>query len=150
MDHLVISPIGELYLVFGIFLFLVGIHRCHVWDRGSIGNVPLFAFQVLESFHRAFCACTHDRYEKQSRLQKSCFNVLLEGDLLIQLSASPDIFVVSKILDLVRTCLDSFIDAPTIGVLNWRKITYCKRNAWKVSMVLISKCPEPFVGIGYK
>ncbi len=35
-------------------------------------------------------------------------------------------------------------------VSNRRKIAYRKRNPRKVSVVLISKCPEPFAGVGYK
>ena len=49
-DHLVISPVGELYLDFGLFLFLVGIHRGNVWDWESIGNGPPFTYRVLEPF----------------------------------------------------------------------------------------------------
>ena len=85
--------------------------------------------------------------------RKSCLKVLLGGDLLIQSSVSTNIFAVSKILDLVSSWLDSYVDAPTIKpteVANQRKITHCKRNAWKVSMVLLTQCPEPFAGIAYK
>jgi hypothetical protein len=46
--------------------------------------------------------------------RKSCLNVLLGGDLLIQSSASPNIFAVSEILNLVSSWLDSYIDAPPI------------------------------------
>jgi hypothetical protein len=47
---------------------------------------------------------------------------------------------------------NSYVDTPAIKpteVTNQQKFAYCKRNAWKVSMVLISKCLEPFAGIGY-
>ena len=69
--YLVISLVRELYPDFGLFLFLDGIHRGHVWDRGSIGDGPLFAFRVLEPFRWAICACTNDWYKKQSHLQKT-------------------------------------------------------------------------------
>ena len=49
--------------------------------------------------------------------RKICLKVLLRGNLLVQSSVSPDIFAVSKILDLVRTCLDSYVDAPMIELM---------------------------------
>ena len=49
-DHLVVSPVGELYLDLGLFLFLVRIHRGHTWDQRLIGDGPPFAFRVLEPF----------------------------------------------------------------------------------------------------
>ena len=42
--HLVVSPFREFYLDLGLFLFLVGIHRGHVWDWGPIGDGSLLAF----------------------------------------------------------------------------------------------------------
>ncbi len=76
--------------------------------------------------------------------RKSCLKVLLGGDILTQLSVLPNIFTVSKILDLVSSWLDSYIDASLIKpteVVNQRKIAYCKHNARKVSKVLVTKCP---------
>ena len=49
-DHLIISPIRELRLDLGLFLFLIRIHRGHVWDWGPSGNDSPLAFQVLEPF----------------------------------------------------------------------------------------------------
>ena len=99
-DHLIVSPVRELCLDLGLFLFLVRIHRGHVWDWGPSGNDSPLAFRVLEPFRWAFCVPTHDRIEKRLRLQKSRLNVLFGGFLLIQLSALPDILAVSKILNL--------------------------------------------------
>ena len=63
-DHLVASPIREFYLDLGLFLFLVGIHRGHVWDWGAIGDGSLLAFRVLEPFCWACYVPTHDWNEK--------------------------------------------------------------------------------------
>ncbi len=59
-DHLVVSPVREFYLDLGLFLFLVGIQRGHIWDWGPIGDSSLLAFQVLEPFRWAFHIPTHD------------------------------------------------------------------------------------------
>ena len=85
-------------------------------------------------------------------IRKSRLNVLLGGNLLIQSSASP-ISLREQNLDPCSSCLDSYVDAPTIKlteVANQRNFAYCKRNARKVSVVLLTECPEPFSGIGYK
>ena len=54
----------------------------------------------------------------------------------------------SKILDVV---LDSYVDESSNradGRSERRKIAYCKRDARKMSVVLYTKCPEPFAGEG--
>ena len=69
--HLVVSPVREFHLDLGLFLFLVGIHRGRVWDRGPIGDGSPLKFRVLEPFRWALCVLTHDWNDKQSRLQKN-------------------------------------------------------------------------------
>jgi hypothetical protein len=77
-DHLIVSPVREVCLDLGLFLFLVRIHRGHIWDWGPIGNGSLLAFQVLEPFRWAFRVPTHDPNEKQFRFKKK----LLERTLV--------------------------------------------------------------------
>jgi len=75
-----------------------------------------------------------------------CLQLLLGGDLMP--SGSLGNLVESKILDVV---FDSYVDETSDqadGHSKQRKIAYCKRNAWKMSMVLLTKCPEPFAGGG--
>ncbi len=69
-DYLIVSLVRELCLDLGLFLFLVRIHRGHVWDWGPSGNGSPLAFRVIEPFRWAFCVPTHDRNEKCFRLQK--------------------------------------------------------------------------------
>jgi hypothetical protein len=58
----------------------------------------------------------------------------------------------AKFWILTAVVLDSYVDTATIKpmeVVNRKKITHSKLNAWEVSVVLLTKCPEPFAGIGY-
>ncbi len=57
-------------------------------------------------------------------------------------------FAESEILDAV---FDSYVDKSSDradGCSERRKITDCKCNAQKMSVNLLTKCPEPFAGKG--
>ncbi len=73
--------------------------------------------------------------------------LLLDGDLIIQPSGSLGNLTESKILDMIY--FDSYVDEPSDradGRSEQRKIAYYKCNAPMVSVVLLTKCPEPFAG----
>jgi hypothetical protein len=95
-----VCAIRESCLDLGLLLLLVWVHSGHVRDWGSCGDDSPLALRVLKPFHRALCASTHDWYEKRLGLQKKLLELLLGGFFLIQMSASPDIFAVSEILNL--------------------------------------------------
>ena len=152
-DHLIVSPVRELYLDIGLFLFLVRIHRGHIWDWGPSGNGSPLAFQVLEPFRWAFCVPTHDWNEKQSRLQKKLLERTLGRRSLDPIERVAQYLCFEQNLDPCSSWLDSYLDAPAIErreVANQRKFAYCKHNAQKVRVVLLTKCPEPFAGVGYE
>ena len=81
-NHLVIGPVMELYLDFGGFLFPVGVRRLHLWNRGSIHNVPPFVLQILESLWQVLCARAHDWYKKRSCIQKKLLEKTLGNRFL--------------------------------------------------------------------
>ena len=141
----------------GLLGLLVGVYFSHVGDWGSRGNDSPLALRVLKPFRWALGASsTHDWYKKCLGLQKQSLERTSWGPFL-----DPSERVarylrreqnLDSCLDSCRSWTDSYVDAPAIGpteVSNRRKIAYCKRNARKVSVVLISKCPEPFAGVGY-
>ena len=77
-----------------------------------------------------------------------CLKLLLGRDLMIQPSGLLGNLTESKILDEV---VDSYVDESSDradGRSERIKIAYCKRNARKMSVVLLTKCPEPLAGEG--
>ncbi len=83
--------------------------------------------------------------------RKSFLKKLLGRDFLIQPNVSPYIFAESKIWTLFLVNLNptwTFHDR-TNRSCELKNFSHSKRNAQKVSLVLISKCPELFAGVGY-
>ena len=119
------------------------------------GNVclSLLAFQVLEPFRWASRVPTHDWNETRFRLQKKLLERTLGWRSLYPIKCVARYLCREQNLDPCSSLLDSYIDAPTIKlteVVNQQKFVYCNRNARKVSVVLLTKCPEPFAGVEYK
>jgi hypothetical protein len=83
--------------------------------------------------------------------RKSRLNVLLGGNL-DPIERVARYLRREQNLDPCSSWIDSYVDAPAIEpteVANQRIFAYRKCNAWKVSVVLLTKCPEPFAGVGY-
>ena len=120
---------------------------------GKFDDGSLLAFRVLEPFRWAFHVPTHDWNEKRSHLQKNLLERTLRRRSLDPIKRVARYLHREQNLDHCSSWLDSYVDAPTIKpaeVANQRKFAYCKCNAQKGSVVLLTKCPEPFAGIGYK
>jgi hypothetical protein len=76
--------------------------------------VPCLHFESLSPSAGLFALALMIGTRSNLISKKRCLNVLLGSNFLIQSSALPDIFAVSKILNLLSSWLDFYVDAPMI------------------------------------